>query len=425
MITLRHLPVLLCFVTISVSAEWTNWRGPNNNLSTGNEAFPSEFSATKNVVWSATIPGEGTSTPAIWGDNLYITCLEDGVDTLIAFDMDGKKRWEAQIGIGEEGSHRAGTGANPSPVVDDSGVYVYFKSASLAKFSHKGKELWKINLQKSYSITSQWWDLGTSPVVEDGKVFVAVMQQLSRRSGEKASTYVLALDKDTGKEVWKVDRNTGANVESNDAYTTPLIATVDGQKQLIVWGADQLSGHSLKNGKQIWKCKDFNPTNHKNWRTIASHTIVDDIAVVPYGRGYAVAAIKMSGIGDITHSSRLWEIQKIGPDVPTPAIYRDTTIILNDRGALTAVDINSGEIQWESALPRTAAKYFSSPFVSGDRLICSRDDGTVFVCKLSDDGLDVLSENNMGGTLHATPVPYNDRLYIRTASKLYCIGEKS
>jgi len=152
---------------------------------------------------------------------------------------------------------------------------------------------------------------------------------------------------------------------------------------------------------------------------------VDDIAVVPYGRGYAVAAIKMSGIGDITHSSRLWEIQKIGPDVPTPAIYRDTTIILNDRGALTAVDINSGEIQWESALPRTAAKYFSSPFVSGDRLICSRDDGTVFVCKLSDDGLDVLSENNMGGTLHATPVPYNDRLYIRTASKLYCIGEKS
>ena len=179
------------------------------------------------------------------------------------------------------------------------------------------------------------------------------MQQLARRNGEKASTYVLALDKDTGKEVWKVNRNTGANVESNDAYTTPLIATVDGQKQLIVWGADQLSGHSLKNGKQIWKCKVFNPTNHKNWRTIASHTIVGDIAIVPYGRGYAVAAIKMSGKGDITKHSRLWKIKKIGPDVPSPTIYGDTTIILNDRGVLTAIDIESGNIQWEDLFRTT------------------------------------------------------------------------
>ena len=143
MIPMRHLSLLLCFVTISVSAEWNNWRGPNYNLSTGNEAFPSKFSPNENVVWTARIPSEVTSTPAIRGENLYLTCLEDGVDTLIAFNLKGNRIWEAQIGIGEEGSHRAGTGANPSPVVDDSGVYVYFKSASVAKFSHSGKELWK------------------------------------------------------------------------------------------------------------------------------------------------------------------------------------------------------------------------------------------------------------------------------------------
>jgi len=425
--TLPYLTVLFCFATISVSvsANWTNWRGPNFNLTTGDQKFPSEFSDSKNVVWSVKIPGEGTSTPAIWKDTLYITSMKDGTNTLIALNLNGKRKWEAQIGIGEEGSHRQGTGANPSPVVDDSGVYVYFKSASLAKFSHSGKEIWKRDLQKEYSITSQWWDLGTSPILEDGKIFIAVMQQLARRSGEKAETYVLALDKDTGKEIWKVDRVTGANTESNDAYTTPLIATVDGQRQLIVWGADQLSGHSLKNGKAIWTCGDFNPTNHKNWRTIASHTIVGDIAIVPYGRGYAVAAIKMSGKGDITSKSRLWEIEKIGPDVPSPTIHGDSTIILNDRGVLTAVDIESGDIRWTSELPRTAAKYFASPIISGNRLICSRDDGTVFVCELNKDGVEVLSENIMGEAVIATPVPFGDKLYVRTASTLYCIGKSS
>lgn len=139
MIPMRHLSLLLCFVSTSVSAEWNNWRGPNYNLSTGDEAFPLKFSPNENVVWSARIPGEGTPTPAIRGDNLYLTCM----DTLIAFNLKGKRLWEAQIGIGEEGIHRAGTGANPSPVVDDSGVYVYFKFASLDKFIHSGKELWE------------------------------------------------------------------------------------------------------------------------------------------------------------------------------------------------------------------------------------------------------------------------------------------
>lgn len=423
--SLQHTLLLVCFLTSSLSGNWTNWRGPNNNLSTGAERFPDEFSDSKHVEWSFRIPGEGASTPAIWRDQLYITCLEDGLDTLIALDKNGEIRWSARIGVGEEGSHRQGTGANPSPVVDDTGVYVYFKSASLAKYGHDGKELWKKNLQEEYSPTSQWWDLGTSPVLEDGLIIIAVMQQLERRSGEKCETYVVALDKDTGKEVWKVDRNTGANVESNDAYTTPLVAMVDGRKQLIVWGADQLSGHSLKDGKAIWTCHDFNPTNHKNWRTIASHTIKDDIAVVPFGRGYAVAGIKMSGRGDITKDSRLWEIQRIGPDVPTPAFFGDQAIILNDRGGLTAVDIESGEIHWKEELPRTAAKYFASPMISGDRLICARDDGTVFVCQLGGSGMKVLSENNMGETILATPVPYEDRLYLRTSSQLFCIGKNS
>ena len=425
--TLRPTLILLCFSVSALSADWTNWRGPNFNLATDEQEFPSQFSNDDNVIWSADLPGEGASTPAIWKDTIYVTVLDASVNTVIALDKHGNKKWEVQTSIGEGGSHRAGTGANPSPVVDETGVYVYFKSATLAKYSHDGKELWIRELQKDYSLTSQWWDLGTSPVLEDGKIIVAVMQQLARRrSGEKCETYVVAFDQKTGEEVWKVDRYLAAPVESNDAYTTPLIAEVDGEKQLVIWGADQLTGHSIATGKLIWQCKDFNPNDAGNWRTIASHAIKDDIAVVPYGRGYAVAGIKMSGKGDITQGSRLWEIQRIGPDVPTPVIMGDTTIILTDRGALTAVDLQSGDVKWKGELPRSPGRFYSSPILAGNRLICSREDGTVFVTEVSDSGMKLLSENVFDGeTILATPVPHEDRLYVRTSSKLYCIGKSS
>ncbi len=421
----RRIIFAVCFASSSLFANWTNWRGPNFNLSTGDQAFPSQFSDSKNVVWSAPIPGEGTSTPAIWGDAIYLTCFYDGLDAVIAFNNKGEKLWEAEIGIGVEGNNRAGTGANSSPVVDATGVYVYFKSGNLAKLTHGGEQIWKTNLKTNYSIDGHWWDEGTSPVLVDGLLIVAVMQQTQRRNGKKADAYIVAFNKDSGKEAWLVDRNLRAPVESNDSYSTPLVATVDGEKQLVIWGADQLTGHSLNNGKIIWNCKNFNPNNAKNWRTIASHAIADDIAIVPYGRGYAVAGIQMGGKGDITKKSRLWEVERIGPDVPTPAIYGDTAIVLTDRGALTAIGIKSGEIKWQSSLPREPTRYYASPVIAGDRLICCREDGTVFVCALSDDGMEILAENTLPGRAIASPVPHHDRLYIRTANRLYCIGRQS
>ena len=421
----KHIILIICLASSSLLANWTNWRGPNFNLSTGEQAFPSQFSDSENVVWSVPIPGEGTSTPAIWKDTVYLTCFYDGLDLAIAFDNQGQKRWEAEIGLGVAGSNRAGTGANSSPVVDAGGVYVYYKSGNLAKLSHSGEQIWKTNLKQEYSIDGHWWDEGTSPVLVDDLLIVAVMQQTQRRDGKEASAYVVAFNKDSGKEAWLVERNLNAPVESNDSYSTPLVATVDGEKQLVIWGADQLTGHSLKDGSLIWRCKNFNPNEAKNWRTIASHTIADDVAIVPYGRGYAVAGIQMGGEGDITKNSRLWEIERIGPDVPTPAIYRDTAIILNDRGSLTAIEVKSGAIKWQSNLPRKPTRYYASPVVAGDRLICSREDGTIFVCRLNEDGMEILAENTLPGSAIASPVPHDDRLYLRTANRLYCIGGQS
>ena len=240
---MRHYITLILFLASpSLFANWTNWRGPNFNLSTDDQAFPSQFSDTDNVVWSVPIPGEGTSTPAIWGDTLFVTCFYDGLDIVLAFDNQGEKRWEAEIGTGAEGSQRAGTGANSSPVVDASGVYVYFKSGNLAKLSHSGEQIWKTNLKKRYSIDSQWWDEGTSPVLVNDLIIVAEMQQTQRRDGLKAKTYVVAFDKDSGEEIWLVDRDLRAPVESNDSYSTPLVATVDGEEAIGNLGGRPVDG---------------------------------------------------------------------------------------------------------------------------------------------------------------------------------------
>ena len=149
------------------------------------------------------------------------------------------------------------------------------------------------------------------------------------------------------------------------------------------------------------------------------------MAIVPYGRGQVVAGIKLGGKGDITKKSRLWELERIGPDVPTPAIYGDSAILLTDRGVLTAVEIKSGAIRWQSNLPRNPTRFYASPVVAGNRLICSREDGTVFVCRIGDGGMEILAENTLPGDTIASPVPHGDRLYIRTANRLYCIGRQS
>ncbi|MCA9260767.1 MAG: PQQ-binding-like beta-propeller repeat protein, partial [Planctomycetales bacterium] len=161
-----------------------------------------------------------------------------------------------KFGKERAGKHKNGSGSNPSPVCSEEGVFVYYKSGDVAAVSHQGVVRWSRNIQKDHGPDTLWWDLGTSPVLVDGKLVVAVMQE-----GE---SYIVALGTADGELAWKQPRQYQRPTESDHAYTTPQVVDIDGRPTLVVWGADHLTGHDVQTGELLWDVTGFNPTEQAN-----------------------------------------------------------------------------------------------------------------------------------------------------------------
>jgi outer membrane protein assembly factor BamB len=230
---------------------WPAWRGATSNGVAAGKQPPLDL--TGKLLWKAELPGRGCSTPIAWGDRLYVTCPIGDQDGLLAYDSAGKELWRKTFGKLSPGrGQRVGSSANSSPVTDGEVIVVYFKSGTVACLDLDGKPLWQINLQEKYGKDTLWWDQGTSPIFAAGNVVVAVMQT----GGE---SYLVSLDRKTGKEVWKTTRKYKTGEESGDAYTTPHVVKVKGVEQIVSWGADHLTGHDAATGKLVWECGKFNP----------------------------------------------------------------------------------------------------------------------------------------------------------------------
>lgn len=413
------LTLLFAFSTVAAQGadNWPQWRGPNASGIAAAGDFPVKFSGDEGAAWKVDVPGVGCSSPIVWADAIFVTTSDEGEDTLLCYGFDGKERWRKPLGPGDQGKHKNGSGANPSPVTDGKHVVSYFKSGRVACHDFAGKELWQTNLQEKYGEDTLWWDLGTSPILAGGNVVIAVMQA--------GDSYLVALDPATGKEVWKQKRQYERPEESDQAYTTPQVANVGGRELIVSWGADHLTGHDAKTGKLIWESAGFNPKEEGMWRVIASHAMNDMIAVVPFGRGKFLAGVKLDGTGDVTESNRLWEEQVEGPDVPTPIVDGDKVFTLSDAGKLFCRDVNTGKERWSGALPKSRDKFYASPVLAGGKIYCVREDGALFVLG-ADEKFELLAENDIGERVIATPVPVRDSLLIRGEKHLMRItGEKS
>ncbi|MEM9657210.1 MAG: PQQ-binding-like beta-propeller repeat protein [Planctomycetota bacterium] len=393
---------------------WPQWRGPTGDGVGATCDYPAEFSPNKNVMWRASLPGRGSSTPAVWGDRIYVTCDVDQQDVVACYGLDGKERWQKTLGPGRAGRHKNGSGSNPSPVTDGRVVVVYFKSGRVACLTADGRELWSRNLQKEYGEDTLWWDLGTSPVLVEGKAIIAVMHE-----GE---SYLVALDLNSGDVVWREQRQYERPPESDQAYTTPNVTTLNGQTQLVVWGADHLTGHRVDSGDLIWEVSGFNPKNEGMQRVIASSAVSDGVAVVPFGRGDFLAAVALGTVGDL-QAERLWIKEGLGADVPTPVAKDGKVYVLTDRGGVHCLDLKSGRELWSANLPRGRAKFYASPMLCGEKLCCAREDGAVFIGRVGDKGFQLLAENQLDEQLLATPLPIRNTLLVRTEGHLYRFGK--
>jgi outer membrane protein assembly factor BamB len=402
--------------TLRAADNWPQWRGPNAAGIAAEGDYPVKFSADENVAWNVELPGIGSSSPVVWDDSIFVTCMIDGKDGVCCYGVNGEPRWQKTLGPGRDGRHKNGTGANPSPATDGEHVVVYYKSGRVACLDFAGEKLWEVNLQDKYGKDTLWWDLGTSPIIAGKNAIIAVMHA--------GQGYLVALDLETGNVAWKKDRTYERPEESDQAYTTPQIAKIDGRDVIVTWGADHLTAHDAATGKPLWESGGFNPQNEGMWRVIASHAMGDGIAVVPFGRGKFLAGIRLGGSGDVTKSNRVWEVQgDVGTDVPAPVVQAGKVYVLSDKGKVTCRELKTGKQFWSDELPRSGAKYYASPVLAGGKLYCTREDGVVFVVDVTD-GFKLLTAegNDMGERIIATPAPLRDGLIIRGEKHLFRIG---
>lgn len=416
---LTFVMVMILMVMTAHSQNWPQWRGPEANGIASPGTYPVKFSATDDLLWKAELPGKGGSTPIVWEDRIFLTSgigeKNEGEDGVLCFDLTGKLLWQVKLGKQSPGRHPRGSGSCPSVITDGKRLFVFFKSSTLAALDFEGNILWKTNLEESYGKISYFWDIGTSPVLADGNVVIAVMHE--------GKSYLLALEQATGKVVWKVDRNYPCEVETAQSYTTPIVTKEGSRTKIIVWGADRLTEHDAATGKTIWVCGGFNPDQRPNWRTIASPIIYMDIAVVPYGRGRFLRGVKIGGSGDITEEALLWEKSRIGTDVATPVASDGKVYIVSFNGKIWCLDIKSGKELWQTQLPGGNGMFFSSPTLAGNKLYICSEKGAFYVCEVTPTGMQILNQTKFEDYFVATPVLVNNNILLRGEKNLYCIGK--
>ena len=419
-LVIAFLTTLYLAMGASKTQDWANWRGPDQNGIAAEGNYPSKVSIEDNILWEAELPGKGGSTPIVWNDHIILTSGigegEEGEDGVLCFDWSGNLLWQVSLGTQVPGKHPRGSGSNSSAVTDGERIFVLFKSTTIAALDFEGKVLWEKNLQDEYGELTYWWDFGTSSVLAEGNVVTAIQHE-----GE---SYLLALDKTSGKEAWKIDRTYECKPESAQSYTTPLVVKDGNQTTIIVWGADHLTGHNAKTGQLMWSYSGFNPDQKQYWRTIASAAIYDDIAVVPYGRGRFLAGVKINKEGDMTENDWLWELKGTGTDVATPVISNGRAYGVSFGGDLWCVDILSGQEIWQEKLPEVKGVFYSSPTLAGNNLYLCSDEGSFYVCEITDTGYQVITHTKFDDNFVATPVLVQDKLLLRGTKKIYCIGQE-
>lgn len=400
-----------------VQRDWPHWRGPLNNGSTEFGEYPVNFDA-NNVLWKVSLPGKGCSTPIVLNGTIYLTAPVNGNDAVFSFGWTGKETWRTTFDAQDPGKHRNGSGCNASPVTDGSGIFVYFKSGTLAAVELDGSVRWKTNIVERFGKDTLFWDHGISPVVTERYVIMARLHH-----GE---SWLAAFNKSSGQMAWKVARNYSTPTEGDHGYATPLVLQYNGREAVLVWGAEHLTVHDSADGRILWSCGNFNPDTHKLWPAIATPVIVDDLAVVPFGRNDRrqprLHGIRLGGSGDVTATNRVWKREDVGTFVPTPVAYKGRVYLVRDRGEVECIDPQTGKTIWSGAFPKNRASYYASPLIAAGNLYAAREDGIVFVAALTTDTFELLAENDMGEPVIGSPVPASNRIFIRGENHLFCVA---
>jgi outer membrane protein assembly factor BamB len=233
-------------------------------------------------------------------------------------------------------------------------------------------------------------------------------------------SYLLRIDKATGRTVWRAERPTRARMESPDAYTTPALLRYGANTEIVLTGGDVVTGHDPATGKELWRADGLNPDNDPSHRIVASPVVHGDVIIAPT-RERPMLALKAGGRGDVTKTHLLWSFGN-GPDVPTPVTDGTYVYVINDRGIMWCLELKTGkEIYGRKRL--SSATYSGSPVLADGKIYVTNEDGRTVVVKAGP-AFEVLAENDFDDYTLSSPAISEGQIFIRTAKHLYCIGRR-
>jgi outer membrane protein assembly factor BamB len=408
--------VLICGAVPLTAEHWPQWRGPLLNGVSGEKNLPVTWSATQNITWKLAMPERSGATPIVWGDHVFLNVGERADLALWALDRaTGAVRWKQPLGGGNRRMMKQMM-SSPSPVTDGRHVWIMTGTGQLKAFDFSGKAVWARDIQKEYGSFGLMWGYASSPLLFEDSLYVQVLHGMNTDD----PSYVLRIDKATGKTVWRVERPTSARFESPDAYSTPGLLRHNGVPEIVITGGDVVTGHDVATGKELWRANGLNPTNEDNYRVVASPVIHGDLIFAP-SRERPLLALKPGGRGDVTRTHVLWSFNN-GPDVPTPVTDGTYLYSINDRGIMYVLDVKTGKTIYGPQRIRNSS-YSGSPVLADGRIYITDEDGVTTVLQAGPKFVP-LAENDLGDYTLSSPAVSDGQIFIRTASFLYAIGQR-
>ncbi len=395
------------------STQWGHWRGPGGNGKSDTAKPPKEFGPTQALRWKVPIAGQGSGSPVIWDQKVFVTSAV-ATQNRNEFDFyvycldrqNGKILWEqkALTAKPHEGTHETNGFASASPCTDGNLLYAFFGSRGLFAYNLDGKLIWSKDLG-DMQIRNGFGE-GSSPTIAGDLLIVPW--------DHEGQSMLYALNKNNGDIVWQTKR------DEPTCWATPLIASdPQGNRQVIMNGQSAARGYDLATGKELWQCSG------QTQRPCASAVAQDGVAYVASGfRGSYIGAFDLSGRGKLESTKHLlWSQNRDTPDVASPLLTNGRLYYYKEKtGLLTCVDAKSGKTLYSASRVPGVTRTYASPVAANGYIYLTDRGGTIAVIEDSAD-LKVLANNNVGEGVDATPALVGTELFVRGEKHLFCFSD--